>query len=46
MPGQIAEISNDKIDVLCNDGLLRVYDYDIGGDIKLKPGHKFRLLYK
>jgi methionyl-tRNA formyltransferase len=46
MPGQIAEISNDKIDVLCNDGMLRVYEYEIGGGIKLKPGHKFRQLNK
>ncbi len=41
IPGQIAEISNNTIDIVCTDGLLRVYEYEALKNLKFKQGHKF-----
>ena len=40
--GQIAEITNDYIDVVCKDGLLRITKYDNVDNIKLFVGHRFK----
>ena len=40
--GQIAEITQDYIDVVCKDGLLRVTDFDNVDNVKLFVGHKLR----
>lgn len=40
--GQIAEITNDYIDVICKDGLLRIDDFENVDSIKLLVGHKLR----
>lgn len=42
MNGQIAEITNKYIDVVCRDGLLRITDYENVDRIKLFVGHKLR----
>lgn len=40
-PGQIADVTNEKIVVLCQQGLIEIYDYEVEGKIKFKIGHKF-----
>ena len=40
--GQIAEITNDYIDVVCKDGLLRITEYENVDNIKLLVGHKLK----
>jgi len=40
--GQIAEINKDYIDIVCNDGLLRVTDYENVDNVKLIVGHRFK----
>ncbi|MCH1982904.1 methionyl-tRNA formyltransferase [Ruminococcus sp. OA3] len=40
-PGQIAQIDSKHIDVVCNDGLLRITDWENTDDVKLLVGHKF-----
>lgn len=40
--GQIAEIRDDYIDIVCKDGLLRVTDYENVDDVKIFVGHKLR----
>lgn len=40
IPGQIAEIKDDYIDVVCVDGLLRITDYENVDSVKLFMGHK------
>ena len=40
--GQIAEITENYIDVVCKDGLLRVTDYENVDKVKLFVGHKLR----
>ncbi|WP_271399259.1 methionyl-tRNA formyltransferase [Salinicoccus roseus] len=40
-PGQIARYTNDYIDVICSDGILRVFEYDKGDIIKITIGNKF-----
>lgn len=42
IPGQIANVSQSYFEVICKDGLLKVYDYTIIGDKNLVVGHKFR----
>ena len=42
MNGQIAEVTADYIDVVCNDGLLRITEYDNEDNVKLFVGHKLR----
>lgn len=42
IPGQIAKITNDYIDIVCIDGLLRVYEYENVNNVKLIEGHKFK----
>lgn len=42
IPGQIAELSNNEIIIVCVDGLLRVFDYTNIDDIKFIIGHKFK----
>lgn len=42
MNGQIAVITEDYMDVVCKDGLLRVTDYENVNQIKLYVGHKLR----
>lgn len=39
--GQIAEIHDGYIDVVCRDGLLRITDYENCDNVKLIAGHKF-----
>lgn len=38
--GQMAEVADDHIDVVCKDGLLRITDYENVDDVKLFVGHK------
>lgn len=40
--GQIAEVTEDYIDVVCKDGLLRITDYENVDNAKLLVGHKMR----
>ena len=42
MNGQIAEISDGFIDVVCADGLLRITEYENIDKVKLFVGHKLR----
>lgn len=42
MNGQIAEITDSYIDIVCRDGLLRVTEYDNTDGVKLFAGHKLR----
>lgn len=40
--GQIAEINENYIDIVCKDGLLRVSEYENVDDVKLIVGHRFK----
>lgn len=40
--GQIAEISDCYIDVVCKDGLLRITDYENIDNVRILAGHKLR----
>ena len=40
--GQIAELRKDCFDVVCNDGLLRVTDYENVDNVKMFVGHRVR----
>lgn len=40
--GQIAEINEDNIIIVCNGGLLKVTDYENVDNVKLIVGHKFK----
>lgn len=42
MNGQIAEIAEDHIDVVCKDGLLRITEYENVDGVKMFSGHKLR----
>ena len=42
IPGQIAEISENYIDIVCIDGLLRVYEYSLEDQVHFRVGHKFK----
>ncbi len=42
MNGQIAEINDDYMDVVCKDGLLRITEYENVDNVKLFVGHKLR----
>lgn len=42
MPGQIAEVTKDYMDIVCIDGLLRVTEYENVDQIKIFVGHKLR----
>jgi methionyl-tRNA formyltransferase len=42
MPGQIAKITDEYIDVVCIDGLLRVFDFENIDNVKLLEGHRFK----
>jgi len=42
MSGQIAEITDDYIDVVCKDGLLHITDFENLDDVKMFVGHKLR----
>lgn len=42
IPGQIAFKTSEYIDIVCKDGLLRVYEYEVENDINLIVGHKFK----
>ncbi|MCI5873932.1 MAG: formyltransferase family protein [Clostridiales bacterium] len=42
MPGQIARISSDSIDIVCKDGLLHVTDYENVDNVKMFEGHKLK----
>lgn len=42
IPGQIAMKTNEYIDIVCIDGLLRVYEYEKEDNIKLIEGNKFK----
>lgn len=40
--GQIANLTSEYFDVVCTDGLLRIYNYEANEDIKIQVGHKFK----
>lgn len=40
--GQIAEINDQYIDIVCNGGLLRVTEYENVDNVKLIVGHRFK----
>ncbi|MBQ0036867.1 MAG: methionyl-tRNA formyltransferase [Firmicutes bacterium] len=40
--GQIANIDNNYIDIVCNGGLLRVTEFDNVDNVKLIVGHRFK----
>ena len=42
MNGQIAEITDGHIDVVCKDGLLRITEFENVDGVKLFVGHKLR----
>lgn len=42
LPGQIANKTKDYIDIVCIDGLLRVYDYENIDNVKIIEGYKFK----
>ena len=42
MNGQIAEIVEDHIDVVCEDGLLRITEFENTDNVLLRVGHKLR----
>jgi methionyl-tRNA formyltransferase len=42
LPGQIAQKTKEYMDLVCVDGLLRVYDYESTDGVKMIPGHKFK----
>lgn len=42
LPGQIARKTDEYIDVICIDGLLRVYEYEKFDDEKLIEGYRFK----
>ncbi|MFS0645402.1 methionyl-tRNA formyltransferase [Siminovitchia sp. 179-K 8D1 HS] len=42
LPGQIAAIAEEYIDILCKEGLLRVYEYENADQVRLIVGHKFK----
>lgn len=42
IPGQIAKMTSGYMDVVCTDGLLRVYEYLSINNVKLIEGHKFK----
>lgn len=42
MEGQIAYVSDEYMDIVCCDGLLRVYEYENVDCVKIIAGHKFK----
>ncbi|MCI9525765.1 MAG: methionyl-tRNA formyltransferase [Lachnospiraceae bacterium] len=40
--GQIAAVTEKYLDIVCEDGLLRVYDYENIDEVRLLAGHKFK----
>ena len=42
MNGQIAEIAEEHIDIVCRDGLLRAIDFENVDGVKIFVGHKLR----
>mgnify|MGYP001068437787 CR=1 FL=1 len=40
--GQIAEVTEDYFDIVCEDGLLRVYEYENQDNARMIVGHKFQ----
>ena len=42
MNGQIACITDDYMDIVCRDGLLRVTDYENVDQVRMFAGHKLR----
>lgn len=42
IPGQIAKLTPKYMDIVCIDGLLRVYEYENIDSVKLIEGHKFK----
>ncbi|WP_031548013.1 methionyl-tRNA formyltransferase [Salinicoccus luteus] len=42
IPGQIIQSDSMSIDVLCTDGILRIEDYEVDGDVKFTDGNKFK----
>lgn len=42
IPGQIAQVTENYIDIVCVDGLLRVYEYENLDGVKIVEGHKFK----
>lgn len=42
IPGQIAQITDEFLDIVCVDGILRVYEYENINQVKLTVGNKFK----
>lgn len=42
IPGQIAQITNDYIDIVCKGGLLRVTEFENIDDVQMRVGYKFK----
>jgi methionyl-tRNA formyltransferase len=42
IPGQIADIKEDYMDIVCRDGILRVTEYENVDQVKLIVGHKLK----
>ena len=42
IPGQIAKVTSEYIDVVCIDGLLRIKEYDNVSNVTIIEGHKFK----
>ncbi|AOT70138.1 methionyl-tRNA formyltransferase [Geosporobacter ferrireducens] len=42
LPGQIAKKTEEYLDVVCIDGLLRIYDFECTNSIKIREGYKFK----
>ena len=41
LSGQIAEVTEEYLDIVCEDGLLRVYEYENIDEVRMVAGHKF-----
>ena len=42
MNGQLARVTDDYIDIVCQDGLLRVTEYENLDNVKIRVGHKLK----
>lgn len=42
IPGQIAQITSDYVDIVCKGGLLRVTEFENIDDVQMRTGYKFK----
>lgn len=42
IPGQIAQITSDYVDIVCKGGLLRVTEFENIDDVQMRAGYKFK----